>query len=106
MNYTYIASDNTLTNGTALGVDNADVVVYGIIWGLPADTKYATLYNIVNPITGATANIAAKITQPTAAAGKDWQRYTDFGPKGIRLGEGGNVVTDASQMTVVWDYSA
>lgn len=103
LKYTYIASDNTATNGTAIGVDNQDVVIKAIVFGLPADTKYATVYNIVNPVTGASTNIAAKITQPTAAAGKDWVRVATFGEEGLRLGEGGNVVTDASQVTVIWE---
>jgi len=103
--YTYIASDNTATNGTALGVDNQDVTVYKILFGVPVDAKVATLYDIQNPVNGATTNIAFKHTQPTAAAGKDWDREVDFGPDGIRLGEGGNLITDASQVTVVWDIA-
>lgn len=103
--YTYIASDNTATNGTALGEDNQDVVVYKIVFGTPDDGKYATLYNTYNPVTGATTNIAAKITQPTAAAGKQYVNEVDFGPEGITLGEGGAVVTDASQVTVIWDLA-
>lgn len=102
MRYTYIASDNTASNGTAIGADNQDVVVYKLIFGTPADAKYAVIYDKYNPVTGATTNIAAYITQPTAAAGKDWVREVDFG-KGLHLGEGGAVVTDASQVTVLWD---
>ncbi len=102
MNYTYIHADNTATNGTALGVNDQDIVVKKIIFGLPADTKYLKLFDKVNPITAATTNLAAMITQPTAAAGKDWVREVDFG-EGIRLGEGGNVVTDAAQVTVCWE---
>lgn len=102
-NYTYIHADNTATNGTAIGVDNQDVVIKKILFGLPADGKYAKLFNKVNPVTAATTDLAAMITQPTAAAGKDWVREVNFGEDGIRLGEGGNVVTDAAQVTVVWD---
>lgn len=102
MNYTYIASDNTATNGTALGADNQDIVVHAIIFGTPADAKYATVYDKYNPVAGASTNIAAKITQPTAAAGKDYVKVAEF-PGGLHLGEGGNVVTDASQVTVIWE---
>jgi hypothetical protein len=104
MQYTYIASDNSATNGTALSVDNKDITVYQLIFGTPSDGTYAKIYDIVNPFSSATTDIAAYITQPTAAAGKDWLRTVDFGP-GLRLGEGGNVVTNASQVTVIWDYT-
>lgn len=105
MRYTYIASDNTATNGTALGTDNTDVIVYKIIFGTPTDGKYVQLFDKVNPVTGASTSVVAKVTQPTAAAGKDWVREVDFGSKGVRLGEGGNVVTDDSQVTVIWDLA-
>jgi len=103
MKYTYIASDNTATNGTAISVDNQDIVVYKLIWGNPADGKYATLYDKVNPVTGATTSVVCKVTQPTAAAGKDWVRVVDLG--GVNLGEGGAVVTDGTDVTVLWDYA-
>lgn len=101
LHYTYVASDNTAANGTALGVAGSDILVLGIVFGNPADGKITTLYNITNPVNGATTNIAAKVTQPTAAAGKQYVNYQSFG-EGLRLGEGGNVITDGSQVTVVW----
>ncbi len=100
--YTYIASDNTSANGTALGVAGQDVLVKSVVFGLGADGVYATIYDEVNPFTGATTNIAAKLTQPTAAAGKNYQQVFDFG-SGLRLGNGGNVITNASQVTVIWE---
>lgn len=107
MNYTYIASDNTAAvpdyAGTALGADNQDVTVYGIVWGAPGDGHYVTLYDKYNPILNSTSNIAAKITQPTAAAGKQYVNFVDFGPKGLHLGEGGNIVTNGNQITVIWE---
>ena len=105
MQYTYIHSSNAATNGVALGADNQDIRVFKIIFGLPEDGKYVKLFDKINPVTAATTNLAAMITQPTAAAGKDWVREVDFGPDGIRLGEGGNVVTDAAQVTIVWGLS-
>jgi hypothetical protein len=107
MNYLYIASDNTAKEvdqaGESLGVENQDVIIHKIIWGVPSDTHYITIYDKVNPVLDATTNIAAKITQPTAAAGKDWIREIDFGPKGLHLGEGGSVVTNGNQITVIWE---
>lgn len=109
MRYTYIASDNTAESasyaGVPLGADNQDVVIYKIIWGVPSDTHYITIYDKYNPVLNSTTNIAAKITQPTAAAGKDWVREIDFGPQGLHLGEGGNVVTNGNQITVIWDLA-
>lgn len=106
MNVTYIASSNTATNGTQLGGSaNQDIKVYKIIFGSPADGKYATIFDKINPVTGATTNVVAKITQPTAAAGKDWVRMVDFGETGLPLGNGGNVVTDGTDVSVVWDYA-
>ena len=103
LHYTYISADNTSTNGTALGVAGQDVVLKAIVFGLGADAVYATVYDEVNPFTGATTNIAAKVTQPTAAAGKNYVPEFVFGGAGLRLGNGGNVVTSASQVTVIWD---
>lgn len=99
----YIASDNTATNGVALGVAGQDVFVKGIVFGAPADGKVATFYHITNPFNNATTNIAAKITQPTAAAGKQYVNFVDFGESGLRLTDGGNIITDGSQVTVIFD---
>lgn len=100
---TYVASSNTATNGIALGVAGQDIFVKGIIFGAPADAAVLTLYHVTNPVNGSTDNVAAKVTQPTAAAGKDWVRFADFGKSGLRLKDGGNVITDGSQVTVIWD---
>lgn len=110
MKYTYIASDNSASDATALGAAGVDVVVYKIIFGSPADGKILNLYNKAVAFGSGsgmgsvdTANIAVKITQPTAAAGKDWERIVDFG-EGLEL-DGGSVHTDGSQVTVVWDLA-
>lgn len=107
MQYTYIASDNTAavatTAGTPLGADNEEVVIYGIYWGLPSDAHYIKIYDKVNVVLNATTNLAAFITQPSHAAGLETIRYIDFGPKGLHLGEGGNVVTNGNQITVIWE---
>jgi len=109
MRYTYIASDNTAAStsyaGTALGADNQDVVIYKIINGSPTDADYIKIYDKYNPILNSTSNLAAYLTQPSHAAGCEWQYEYDFGPKGLHLGEGGNVVTNGDQITVIWDLA-
>lgn len=102
--FTYISADNTATNGVSLGSVGQDVRVYKVIVGLPVDGKYVALFNSAIAMGGATDNLAAKITQPTAAAGKDWVREVDFGPEGLRL-DGGNVqINDTMNVTVLWDF--
>ena len=104
MRYTYIPSSNTATNGVSLGAVGQDVRIYKIIIGLPVDGKYVAIFNSAIAVGGATDNLAAKITQPTAAAGKDWVREVDFGPDGLEV-DGGNVqIDDTMQVTVVWNY--
>ena len=79
MNVTYIPSSNTATNGVALSTTaNRDVVVWQVIIGLPTDAATLTFYDITNPVNGASTNIAALITQPTAGAGKDCSAETVF----------------------------
>lgn len=99
----YIAADNTSTNGVSLAAAGTDVRVYKVIVGLPVDGKYVALFNSAVAVGGSTANLAAKITQPTAAAGKEWVREVDFGPEGLQL-DGGNVqINDTMQVTVIYD---
>lgn len=110
-NFTYVASDNSASAATALGAAGTDVVVRKIIFGSPADGKILNLYNKAVAYGAAggmgsvdTANIAVKVTQPTAAAGKDWVREVDFGSDGLVL-DGGSVHTDGSQVTVIWELA-
>lgn len=104
MRATYIASSNTATNGAALGAVDEDVRVFKILVGLPTDTSTVVVSNITNPVSGATTNIAFKLTQPTAAAGKDWVREVDFGPFGLPLTSGGNVeINGTNNVTVLWE---
>lgn len=106
MRATYIASSNSATNGTALGAAGDDVRVYRLLVGLPTDSSTVVIYDISNPVGGASTNIAYKLTQPSAAAGKDWVRSVDFGPEGLPLGSGGNVVIDGTNnVTVIWDLT-
>lgn len=111
---TYIASDTTAGAATTLGAADQDVLVKKVIFGLPADAKGLILYNKTVAYGHAsgigsvdTTNRAAYITQPTAAAGKDWVREVDFtggDSEGLRL-NGGAVHTDASQVTVIWEIA-
>lgn len=100
--YTYIASDNTGSNGVALGDDNQDIAIYQIHFGAPSDGDSLYIHDKINPVSGATTDIAFRFTQATHAAGTDFMRVIDFGEKGLQIGEGGNVNTDASQVTVIW----
>lgn len=114
MNFTYIASDNTASAATALGAAGQDVLVKKVIFGLPADGKGLVIYNKAVAFGHASgigsvdsANRAAFISQPTAAAGKDWVREVDFtglGNPGLQV-DGGAVHTDASQVTIVWELA-
>lgn len=100
---TYQAASNTATNGTALDAGGNDVSVFKLFVGAPTDGSTVTLYTINNPVGGASTNIAFKLTQPTAGAGKDWVREVDFGPHGLPLGQGGNIVIDGTNnVTVLW----
>ena len=115
MQATYIASDNSTGDAQVLA-DSAgrDVLVKKIIFGLAADGKIVNIYNKrvapghASGIGSVSSDaLAAKITQPTAAAGKDWLREVDFtsgGKGGLQL-DGGSIHTDASQVTVIWEYA-
>jgi len=106
MRSTYIASSNTATNGQALGAGEEDVRLFKLLIGLPTDGSTVTVYTITNPVNGATTNIAYKLTQPTAAAGKDWVREVDFGKKGLPLGQGGNIIIDGTNnVTALWELA-
>lgn len=107
--YTYIVSDTSAGDSTAIGAANQDVRVYKIIFGNPGDAHILNLYNKAVAFGHAsgmgsvdTGNIAVQITQPTTAAGRDWVREVDFGPEGLVL-DGGSVHTNGNDITVLWD---
>lgn len=102
---------NTTTNGTAIGTAGQDVRVFGIIIGAPVASGNIALYSITNPIGGAnmaaasTANIAAKITLPATlpTTGAEQAITRMFGPYGLPLADGGNIMIDQTmQVTVIW----
>lgn len=103
---TYQAADNTATNGTALSAAGNDVRVFKLLIGLPTDGSYVALFNGINPIVSSSTDIAYKLTQPTAAAGKDWVREIDFGVNGLPLTGGGNLtINGTNNVTVIWDLA-
>lgn len=99
----YVASSNTATNGSAIGTAGQDIRIFKILVGLPTDGSTLTIYNGTNPVVASSTDIAFKLTQPTAAAGKEWVREVDFGPLGLPVADGGNVTIDGTNnVTVVW----
>lgn len=104
MNHTYINTASSNTVG-ALGAQGQDVRIFRLLIGNPQDGTTVTVFNTATAYAAQTDNIAFKLTQPTAAAGKDWVREVDFGPEGLPV-DGGNVIISAQdQVTVVWDLA-
>lgn len=108
MRYAFVASNNSTSDAQVLGEAGRDVVVKQIIFGTLADGNVIRFYNKrVAPghASGigsvSSDSLAAHIAQPTAAAGKDWTRVVNLG---LQL-DGGSFHTDASNVTVVWDYA-
>lgn len=111
MQATYIAASNTATNGTALGADTqSDVRLFKLIIGAPVASGNITVYTINNPVNGATTNIAAKLTLPATlpTTGSEVGGVVkDFGPKGLPLAQGGNIVIDQTmQVTAIWELAS
>lgn len=114
MQYVFVASDNSTGDAQVLGAAGQDIFVKKVIFGTLADGKIIRFYNKrvapghasgIGSVSGDA--LAAHIAQPTAAAGKDWNREVDFtGPDcpGLRL-DGGSFHTDASNVTVIWDLA-
>lgn len=108
MKTTYIASSNTATNGDALGSGEQDVRLFKLVVGAPVSAGNITIYTISNPVNGATTNVAAKFTLPTfSTTNVNPGAYIfDFGPEGLPLGQGGNVIIDQTmQVTAMWDLA-
>src|SRR3990167_9710526 len=109
MRVTYVASTNAVGDAQVLGDAGQDIYVRGIIFGNPADGAITNFYNKrVAPghASGmgsvSTTDVVLQITQPTAAAGKDWERFLDFTDAPLQL-DGGSFHTDASDVTVIWE---
>lgn len=103
---------NTATNGTVLseqGATEADMRVMKLILGAPVASGNVTLYNITNPLNGSTANIAFKLTLPASlpSTGAALVQVWDFGPRGLPLPEGGNLIIDQTmQVTLIMEYAS
>ena len=105
---TFIASSNTATNGQALGSADQDIRVMRILVGTPVSGGNIYVYNITNPVNGATTNIAAKVTLPTFSTTNinPGVYNIDFGPEGLPLNEGGNVIIDQTMnVSIVWELA-
>ena len=108
MRYSFVASDNSTGDAQVLGEAGRDVDVLRVIFGTQADGKIVRFYNKrVAPghASGigsvSSTDLAAHIALPTAAAGKDYDRVVELG---LQL-DGGSFHTDASNVTVIWDYA-
>jgi len=109
MNVTYVASDNSTSDGQVLGASGQDVYVRKVIFGSPADGKILRFYNS-RVATGHASGIASVASdnlvlhhvQATHAAGFDFERFLDFGDAPLQL-DGGSFHTDASHVTVIWE---
>jgi hypothetical protein len=109
MQTTYINASNTGTNGTALsaGVDD-DVRLFKLIVGAPVSAGNIWVYKITNPLNASTANIAVKITLPTFSTTNinPGVYVFDFGPQGLALPQGGNIIIDQTmQVTAMWELA-
>ncbi len=107
MRATFAAGTNTATNGVALAQDSeSDVRVYKLIIGTPVSAGNVWLYNITNPLNASTANIGFKTTLPTFSSTNvnPGIYVVDFGPDGLPLPQGGNLLIDATMnVTVMWE---
>lgn len=78
----------------------------GLLIGAPVAAGNIFLYNITNPINGATTNIGAKITLPASlptTGAVTSGNYVSFGVNGLPLNDGGNIIIDQTmQVSVIW----
>lgn len=112
MRYLYLAASNATTDATDFGNADQDVFIKKIIFGDPTDGDTLNLYNKVGAY-GHTSgmgsvdsnSVALKFVQPTHAEGCDWVYELtlsgEFNP-GLQL-NGGCVLTDADDVTIIWD---
>jgi hypothetical protein len=103
MQHTYVAAANSTGDAQTLGEAGEDVRVFKVFIGTPIDGGSVTIFNKRVAYTADTGNIAFKLTEPTAAAGKDWVRVVDFGEEGLPLDGGSFHLDQSMQVTVLWD---
>ena len=114
MKVTYVASTNATGDAQVLGDADRDIYVKKVIFGNPTDGAITNFYNKrVAPghASGmgsvSTTDCVCQITQPTAAAGKNWVReidFTSFGSGGLQL-DGGSFHTNENDVTVIWEHT-
>lgn len=109
MRKTYVASTNAVGDAQVLGDAGEDIYVRKIIFGNPTDGAITNFYNKrVAPghASGmgsvSVTDAVMQITQPTAAAGKDWVREIDFKDAPLQL-DGGSFHTNENDVTVIWE---
>ena len=112
MRFTFVGTDNTAGDAQVLGAAGEDIFVKKVIFGTGTDAKVVKFYNKRVAYGHASgigstdaANVAAYIAQPTAAAGKNYDRevdFTSFGSGGLQL-DGGSFHTDGTNVTVIWE---
>jgi len=107
---TYVASTNAVGDAQVLGEAGQDIYVRGIIFGNPTDAAVTNFYNKrVAPghASGmgsvSTTDAVLQITQPTAAAGKDWVREIWFPEHAPLQLDGGSFHTNENDVTVIWE---
>jgi hypothetical protein len=110
MNTTYVASTNAVGDAQTLGDAGRDIYVRKVVFGNPTDGAVTNFYNKrVAPghasgmASVSTTDCVLQVTQPTAAAGKDWVREIDFGVAPLQL-DGGSFHTNENDVTVIWEY--
>lgn len=106
---TYIPSSNTSTNGVALASADQDIRLMKLIIGAPVANGNVFIYDITNPVNGATTNLVAKFTFPATlptTGAEVGGLVRDFGPEGLPIGQGGNIIIDQTmQVTAVWELT-
>lgn len=105
---TYQAGTNTATNGTVLDANGLDVIVHQILVGIPVSGATIALYNINNPLGSSTANLAFKTVLPTfSTTAPNPGVFNIPFPKGLPLGQGGNLQIDNTlNVTVIWSLAS
>lgn len=110
MQATYIASSNVTGDAQVLGDAGRDIYVRAVWIGLYGAGNQVRFYNKrVAPghASGVgsldTTDLVFRFTQPTAAAGNNVSYCLDFGNAPLQL-DGGSCHTDASQVTIIWEY--
>ena len=110
MNVTYVSATNAVGDAQTLGAAGQDIYVRKIIFGNPTDAAVTNFYNkrvapghVSGMASVSTTDCVLQITQPTAAAGKDWVREIDFPPEAPLQLDGGSFHTNENDVTVIWE---